>query len=158
MRIFGPAVVLGSFLLCVSSGVGLAREAQAKGLQIRDLPVAVQKTVQANLKGARIKNIGKETEDGVEQFEIETILAGRARDFNVDAKGTLLVVEEATTLDAVPAAAKASILKAVAGAKLTSVETVQKPGQPATYEVGYRDKSGRRHEAAFRADGSEIKN
>ena len=46
----------------------------AKKLELKDLPPAVQKTIQAESKGAEIKNIGKETEDGVAQYEIETML------------------------------------------------------------------------------------
>src|SRR6195256_1942190 len=87
-------------------GSALAQEKKGKGLQIKKLPSGVQKTVQDNLKGGEIKNIGKEKEDGVEQYEVESVLNGKARDFNVDAKGNLLLVEVATTLDAIPAAAK----------------------------------------------------
>lgn len=36
-------------------GTVLAQEKKAKGLQLTDLPAAVQKTVQANLKGGEIK-------------------------------------------------------------------------------------------------------
>lgn len=69
-----------------------------KGLQVKDLPAAVQKTVQANLQGGVIKNIAKEKEDGVEQYEVESVLNGKPRDFNVDSKGALLVMEEGTTI------------------------------------------------------------
>ena len=82
-----------------------------KKLTLKDLPAAVQATVTENAKGAEIKNIGKETEHGVAQYEVETMLNGKHRDFNVDTKGKLLLVEEETTLDAIPAAAKAAILK-----------------------------------------------
>ena len=64
---------------------GLAGAA-VKSLQVKDLPAAVQKTVQDTLKGAEIKNISKEVEKGVTQYEVETILKGKHRDFNVDAK------------------------------------------------------------------------
>src|SRR5580700_10865033 len=96
---------------------GLAAFAQKK-LALKDLPAAVQATVQAELKGGEIHNIGKETEDGVVQYEIETIRGGKHRDFNVDTKGKLLVVEEETTFDSIPAAAKAAIARKVANGKL----------------------------------------
>ena len=48
--------------------------AQAKKLELKDLPPAVQKTIQDESKGAEIKNIGKETEHGVVQYEVETTL------------------------------------------------------------------------------------
>jgi hypothetical protein len=146
-----------SFALAVLGGAALAQEAKAKTLALKDLPAAVQKTVTDNLKGGEIKNIGKETEDGIAQYEIETTLNGKARDFNVDAKGKLLVVEEATTIDAIPAAAKAAILKKAAGGKLGTVETYQKPGQPLAYEAAYTDKSGKTHEVLVKADGTAFK-
>jgi len=42
----------------------------AKSLQLKDLPAPVQKTVQYTLKGGDIKNISKEVEKGVTQFEV----------------------------------------------------------------------------------------
>ena len=134
-----------------------ARETKEKSLQMKDLPAAVQKTVQDNLKGAEIKNIGKEKEDGVVQYEVETLLSGESRDFEVDVKGKLLGVEEATAIDAIPAAARAGILKRVGAGKLGQVEISTKPGQPALYEAAYTDKSGKHHEVLVKADGTPAK-
>jgi len=128
-----------------------------KGLQLKDLPAAVQKTVQANLKGGEIRNIVKEKEDGVDQFEVESVLNGKARDFNVDSRGALLVVEEEATIDAVPAAARAAILKKVGDGKLGKVETFTKTGQAMMYEASYTDKKGKKHEMLARADGTDTK-
>ncbi|HUA61078.1 MAG TPA: hypothetical protein VML19_20105 [Verrucomicrobiae bacterium] len=150
MRIF--VVLLGITIAAAS-----APEEKGKSLQLSSLPAAVQKTIQDNLKGADIKSIGKEKEDGVEQYEVETRLNGKSRDFNVDIKGNLLVVEEASTIDAVPAAAKAAILKKVADGKITSIETVTKPGQASMYEAGYTAKNGKKHEFLVKADGTEVK-
>jgi hypothetical protein len=138
-------------------GSTMAQEKKGKGLQLKDLPAAVQKTVQDNLQGGEIKNIGKEKEDGVEQYEVESVLNGKSRDFNVDAKGNLLLVEVAITIDAIPAAAKASILEKVADGKLAVVETFTKTGQPVMYEASYTDKKGKKHEVLVKADGTETK-
>ena len=143
--------------ILVLGGSAHAQDKKGKGLQLKDLPAPVQKTVQANLKGGEIKNISKEKEDGVEQYEIETMLNGKTRDFDVDTKGTLLVTEEGTTIDAIPAAAKAGILKKVGDGKLGMVETFAKPGQPLLYEASYTDKKGKKHEVLVKADGSETK-
>jgi hypothetical protein len=138
-------------------GTTVAQEKKGKALQLKDLPTAVQKTVQDNLKGAQIRNIGKEKEDGVEQYEVESLLNGKSRDFDVDVKGNLLEVEEATTIDAIPAPAKASILKKVADGKLATVETFRKTGQPMMYEASYTDNKGKKHEVLVKADGTERK-
>ncbi len=129
----------------------------AKKLELKDLPPAVQKTINDNLKGADIKSIGKEKEDGVEQFEVETMLSGKHRDFDVDSKGKLLEVEEETTIDAVPAAAKAAILKKVGTGTLRMVETVTKAGGETMYEAGYTTKGGKKMEVLVKADGAPTK-
>jgi len=110
--------VIAILSLAIAAGPALAE----KSLALKDLPAAVQKTVQEQAKGGEIKNISKETEKGVTQYEIETMWNGKHRDFNVDTKGVLLSVEEETTIDSIPAAAKAALLKKVAGGKLGMVE------------------------------------
>jgi hypothetical protein len=139
-------------------GSAVAQEKKAQSLQLKDLPAAVQKGIQDNLKGGEIKNIEKEKENGVEQYEVETTLDGKSRDIELDTKGNLLEVEEASTIDAVPAAAKAALLKKIGGGKLTGVETVTKTGAAAPmYEAEYTDAKGKKHEVLVKADGTEVK-
>ena len=142
-------------LLAVIAVSGLATA--AKSLQVKDLPAAVQKTVQDTLKGGEIKNISKEVEKGVTQFEVESMLNGKHRDFNVDAKGKLIVVEEEVELAGIPAAAKATIEKKVAGGKLGMVETVTKADGVTLYEAAYTSKAGKKGAVLVKADGTETK-
>lgn len=146
-----------SVFVMAIGGVVCAQTPKPKPLELKDLPPAVQKTVTANLKTGMIKSISKETEDGIEQYEIETTFNGRARDFNVDINGKLLVLEEATSIDQVPAAAKAAILQAVGTGKLGTVETINKPGQPMAYEAAYKDKAGKSHSVVVDAAGKAVK-
>jgi hypothetical protein len=157
MRALTSLLAVSSLVLVALGGSVTAQERPGRHLKLDDLPPAVQRTIQDNLKGAMIKNIGKETEDGIEQYEIETVLNDKSRDFNVDTRGHLLVVEEATTVDAIPAAARAGILKAVADGTLNTVETFTKTGQPTMYEAAYTDKAGKRHEVLVKADGSRTR-
>jgi hypothetical protein len=150
-------LTMGSLIVTVLSGVAYALEQKSKTLQLQDLPPRVQKTVQDNLKGGAIKNIVKEKEDGIEQYEIETTINGKARDFSVAVDGRLLVVEEATTVDLIPAGARGAILKKVGGGTLTTVETFARPGQALLYEAAYTDTKGKRHEMLVNADGREGK-
>jgi hypothetical protein len=135
---------------------GLAGAA-SKSLQVKDLPAAVQKTVQDTLKGGEIKNISKEVEKGVTQYEVETMLNGKHRDFNVDAKGKLVVVEEEVDMANIPAAAKAAIEKKMAGGKLKMVETVDKGDGVTLYEASYTSKAGKNGAVLVKADGTETK-
>ncbi len=138
--------------LAVAGGLAMA----AKSLAVKDLPAAVQKTVQEQAKGAEIKNISKETEKGVTQYEVETLVNGKHRDFNVDTKGGLVVVEEETAIDAIPAPAKAAIEKKVGTGKLGMVETVTK-GATVLYEAAYTTKAGKKQAVLVKPDGAETK-
>ena len=144
--------------LVVMTMVGLfGAAALAASLQLKDLPAAVKKTVQDNLKGGQITSIAKEKEEGIDQYEIETVVNGKARDFNVDTKGTLLVVEEEITIDALPEAARAAIMKRVGGGTLGVIESVQSNGKRVTYEAAFSDKGGKKHSVVVNADGTDAK-
>jgi hypothetical protein len=138
--------------LAAAGGFAMA----AKSLAVKDLPPAVQKTVQEQTRGAEIKNISKETEKGVAQYEVETMVSGKHRDFNIDTKGGLVVVEEETAIDSIPAAAKAAIEKKVGAGKLGMVETVTK-GSTTWYEAAYTSKDGKKHAVLVKQDGTETK-
>jgi hypothetical protein len=140
----------------MSFAVAGALAMAAKSLAVKDLPAAVQKTVQEQAQGAEIKNISKETENGVTQYEVETVLNGKHRDFNVDTKGALVEVEEETSIDAIPAPAKAAILKKVGDGKLGMVETMTK-GAATMYEAAYTTKAGKKLEVLVKPDGAETK-
>ena len=145
---------LANITVLIVFGIG-AIQAQKK-LGLKDLPATVQKTVQEQLKGGEIKSIGKETENGVTQYEIESLLNGKHRDFNVGAKGKLLVVEEETDIAKIPAAAKAAIEKKAAGGKIGMVELVMRGGET-LYEAAYTSGDGKKHAVLVKADGTETK-
>jgi len=155
MRVLTIVVALWS-LVNAGPGSGAAQSKKGK-LQLADLPAGVQQTVRNTLQGGEIKNIGREKEDGIDQYEIETVLNGKSRDFNVDTNGKLLVLEEETAIEAIPAAAKARILNKIAGGRLTRVETLTKTGQPPMFEAAYTDKAGKTHEFLVKADGTPVK-
>lgn len=132
-----------------------AKTAALKKLTLKDLPAAVQKTVEAETKGAELKGLSKETEKGQTQYEVESVVNGKTRDFIVDAKGAVVEVEEEAAIASIPAAARAAIEKAAAGGKITRVETLTKGGVT-TYEAAFT-KGGRAHEVGVKADGSAVK-
>ena len=125
-------------------------------LELKDLEPAVQKTIQEEAKGAEVRNIGRETEHGVRQYKVETMLNGKHRDFNVDSKGVLLLIEEETTIESIPAPAKAAILKRVGSGKLGMVELFKRGGET-MYEAGYTSKDGKKHEVLVKTDGTETR-
>jgi uncharacterized membrane protein YkoI len=136
--------------LCVTSAF------PQKKLTLKDLPPAVQKTVEENLKGGEIKAIDREKEKGVTQYEIESILNGKHRDFNVDTKGNLVETEEEISIESIPAPAKAAILKKAGGGKVGTVEVVAKGGA-IYYEAAFTTKNGTKSEVLVKPDGTETK-
>ncbi len=137
--------------------IGLMGLAMAdRKLELKDLPPAVKKTVEAETKGATIKNIVKEKEKGKTVYEVETIVNGKTRDFVVDSTGALETVEEQADLNSFPAPAKAAILKQIADGKLSVAETVKK-GSTMTYEAVYTTKGGKKKEVVVTADGATVK-
>lgn len=139
----------------ISALLGAAQAAE-KSLPLKTLPAAVQKTVEAQAKGAAIKSISRETEKGKVQYEIETMVNGKHRDFIVDAQGALGDVEEEAALAGFPPAAKAAIEKKAAGGTIGLVETLSRGGAT-YYEAAYTLKNGKKGETIVKADGTEIK-
>jgi uncharacterized membrane protein YkoI len=139
-------------MIVLAVGAGIAQE---KKVALKSLPPAAQKTVQEQLKGAQLKGLSQETEDGKTVYELETMVNGKTRDVLIDANGTILEVEEATTLDAIPAQARAAIEKAATGGKIKTVETVTKGGK--VYYEAAITKAGKGSEIQVTADGAIVK-
>ena len=60
------------------------------------------------------------------------------------------MVEEETSIDSIPAAAKAAILKKVGDGKLGMVELFMRGGET-MYEAAYTTKAGKKHEVLVKA-------
>jgi hypothetical protein len=99
------------------------------------LPAAVSAAFKKAYPDAVIKNVSHETEDGQEQYEIESQNAGLSLDVNYKPDGTLLVVEEGVAEADVPPAVRAAITKRYPKAVMKTRERVTEKGQT-SYEIG----------------------
>jgi uncharacterized membrane protein YkoI len=124
-------------------------------LKVKDLPKAVQKTVQDLVKDAELKGLSKEEEKGQTVYEVETLKNGKTRDARIDARGVILEVEAGSTLKEIPGPAKAAIEKAAMGGEIWKVEAVTKNGVTA-YEAAIT-KAGKNTEIKVTSDGSIIR-
>lgn len=106
-----------------------------KKIERSALPPAVEKTVQEQSKGATIKGFSSETENGVFQYEVETMVNGHSRDLAIAKDGTLLEVEEEVSMDSLPAAVKSALMARAPGAKITKVESLTKKDKLVAYEA-----------------------
>jgi uncharacterized membrane protein YkoI len=137
-------------------------------VSIKEVPAAVKVTLLAEAKGGTIEEIEMETENGRTVYEADVIIDGQEVEIQVAPDGTLLGKEiedndegdddddegddddedededeEEVSLDDVPAAVKATILKEAAGAEIEEVDKETEDGQTV-------------YEAEFEADGKEI--
>jgi hypothetical protein len=108
-----------------------------KKIQTRDLPPAVQKAVEEQGKGATLAGLSREVEGGVTLYEAEFKIGNRTKDVTFDESGKIVIMEEETTLDSIPAAARGAIQKAIGKRKLVLVETVAEKGAT-FYEAHYK--------------------
>ena len=113
----------------------VALVAQETKVQMKDLPPAVQKTVQDQTRTAKLRGLAKEIENGKTFYEAETTVNGKSRDVLIDPSGAVVEVEEATTLAAIPEPARKAFQQhAGAAGKILSVETVTR-GSAVSYEA-----------------------
>lgn len=146
---------LAFLTLALAAGASVmsgAVSAEDTKMTMKQLPAAVQKAAEANLRGGVIKGVAKEVEKGQTFYEVETTVAGHARDLLFDKNGALVAVEEEIVLDAAPAAVRTAL---TAHGKVLEVESVTK-GSTVSYE-GVVEKGGRKSEVAVDAEGKPIK-
>lgn len=104
------------------------------------LPAAVASAFKTAYPDAAIKNVTHETEDGIEQFEIESTNHGKGLDVNYKPDGSLLVVEEQVAPADLPAAVTAAISKRYPKATLGTCERATE-NKKVSYEIGLKGAS-----------------
>lgn len=120
------ALVLTAAFLVV--GVAGWRAGVAMGEKEADkptLPEAAQKAVTDAFPKGTIDKI-EEEKAGLKVYEVDLKVEGKEASIVVAPDGTVLKVEAELTVDALPAAVKASVEKETAGAKVLSVEKEEK--------------------------------
>jgi hypothetical protein len=120
--------------LTVSAAFGQEKDKETR-VKMKDLPAAVHKTVQQESKGAVVKGVTKEVEDGKTQYELETMVHGHSRDLIIDEAGNVTEVEEQVRMESLPAEVKAGLKQAAGKGKIMKVETVSKGGTLTMYEA-----------------------
>lgn len=89
MKILWLAVLC--FLYCA---VGQLALAETKIVSIHQIPVAVKKTIEDQLAGAKLREIEREEDDGEVAYTVQTAdKAGKDREFTVAEDGTLTALE-----------------------------------------------------------------
>lgn len=129
--------------------------AAQKPLDIKTLPPAVQKGIQEQTKGAQIKNISKEVEEGKTQYEVETTVSGRTRDLTFDTAGKVIAIEEeALDMKTLPPAIQKGVQDQTKGAQIKNISSTVENGKT-QYEVETLV-NGRTRDLTFDSTGTAI--
>ena len=146
------------FLTLMLCGLALqplrAQDQPETKVKMQDLPPAVQDSVKVHSKGATVRGFSKEIKEGRALYEVELSVKGQTRDLTLDAQGNVVADEQQTTLQDIPAAARAAIEKAATGGKLTLVEKVLE-GSSISYE-GHITKGGKQVEIKVDGNGKPV--
>jgi len=149
-------------LLCraviVGFGISLGAGAFAENTKIKkdDLPAAVKKTLDEQSKGATLRGLAKETEEGKTLYEVELTVNGRNKDLLIDASGAVVEVEEQVTMQSLPAAVRTGLEKEAGAGKILIVETVTKGGNLVAYEASV-ETAGKKSEIKVTPEGKPTK-
>jgi uncharacterized membrane protein YkoI len=132
-----------------------AADSKEQAVTLEQLPAAVQTAVKEQSKGATVKGFAIENENGKKLYEAELTVDGHAKDISFDARGAIVSVEEETTLDKIPAPARAALEKAAGHGKIAVVEVVNEGGKT-SYEAQIN--TGKKtSEVAVDASGRSVK-
>ena len=128
------SLVLPALLLMALASATLV-SAQEKKLERKDLPAAVQATIDRESAGATVKGFSTERENGIKTYEAEMIVDGHSKDISVDAAGNVLEVEEQVSFDSLPVSVRTSLTNLAGAGKVTKVESLTKKGRLVAYEA-----------------------
>src|SRR5262249_19250046 len=107
-------------------------------------------------KGATLRGLSKEVENGKAFYEAELKVSGHNKDVLIDTEGRVVSVEEEIPLDSLPQAVKAEVVKQAGKRKIQFFESVTKDGTLAYYEAHV--KSGiKSKEIKVGTDGKVLK-
>src|SRR5262247_897808 len=122
----GYIVIASAFAACLLlAGTILAQETE-RPARMKDLPQAVQTTVREQSRGAAVRGLSIETENGQTFYEASLKVRGRVRDVLIDANGNVVEVEERVTLASLPPAARSEILRQAGKGRIMMVESITK--------------------------------
>jgi uncharacterized membrane protein YkoI len=144
------ALFLGVSLLLFTSAQGSERK-----VKMKDLPKAVQKTVQEQSKGATISGLSKEVEHGKTYYEVELKISGRGKDVLIDPAGAIVEVEEEVTMASLPPAVKTAIEAKAGKGKIVKVESITKNNALVAYEAQVNT-AGKKSEIKVGPEGKAI--
>lgn len=149
------ATLFAAMLLSLFAAASSAQDGEKK-VQMGQLPAAVQATVKEQSKGAQLRGLAREIKKGQTFYEAKLRVNGHTKDVLIDPSGKVVSVEEQVSLNALPTAVKAEIVKQAGKGRIALVESVTKDGALAYYEAQIKG-GGKTREVKVGLDGKLIK-
>lgn len=122
-------------LIALGAMTGSAARAQEKPIQRKQLPLAVEKTVAEQSKGATIRGFSTEIDKSKRIYEAELSVNGHKKDISIDEQGNVVEVEEEVSIDSLPSAVRDGLTKAAGTGTIRGVESLTKAGKLVAYEA-----------------------
>jgi hypothetical protein len=129
--------------------------AQEKKIERKDLPSAVEKTVEAQSQGATIKGFSQEKENGQTNYEAELTVDGHSKDILIDPNGAVVEIEEQVPIDSLPSAVKDGLHAKAGSGKILKVESLTKHDKLVAYEAVVQT-AGKKKEIQVGPEGQPL--
>ena len=136
-------------------GIGTVCYAAEKPVPRAELPAAVQKTADAQSKGAVVNRYVKDNEDGQLEYEVEMTVNGHSKDVAIAPDGRLLEVEEQVEVNQLPPAVRQGLKDRAGKGTITKIESITKKGKIVAYEAQVRT-NGRHSEIQVGPNGQPL--
>ena len=146
---------ISNFAIVTALGLATIATAQEKKIERKDLPAAVEKTVEAQTQGATIRGFSQKKEKGQNYYEAEMTVNGHSKDVLIDATGAVVEIEEQVAVESLPVAVR-EVLQTKAGTgKILKVESLTKRDKLVAYEAVVQN-GGKKMEIQVGPDGEQL--
>lgn len=142
------------FLIVTCATTGQLR-AQERHVKRSALPAAVQRTVDEQSAGAKIRGYSREVENGQTEYEVELTVNGHGKDVSIAPDGSVLEIEEEVALDSLPEAVRTGLKQLAGSGRIGKVESLTKHGALVGYEAQVRS-GAKRSEIQVGPDGKRL--
>jgi Putative beta-lactamase-inhibitor-like, PepSY-like len=144
-----------AFLLLLAGAASVSAQDQEQEISCKAVPAAVRAAFEKSYPKASIKACAKEVEQDKTAYEIASMDGKIGRDVLYFADGTLIVVEETTTLNQLPEPVQQAVRKKYPRDPITLVEKIMRD-DTVSYEFQIKHR-GKTVETVFDAGGNEVK-
>jgi len=156
MKRTGIVLLIGIVLGLALAGFAAAQDKpKDQAVDLKILPPAVLKAFKAAYPNAVIRGASKEVENGVTQYEVESVDGKLNRDLFYLADGKVIEIEESIDPGNLPAPVKQTLAKEYPGATVLKAEILTKDGVKA-YELSLELK-GKKKGVTIDPQGKVVK-